>query len=430
MSGVLVGKVRVLLLEDDSNQSDRLRQLLRDEDMELNVVSGSVEDGLRNARTWSPDVILVAKPGRSLTEAVKKVDLAYGHIPVVALLTAEQSAQARDVLLAGASAFLPEDAGRDDLVDTLLSMLEHEKRRRTALAKRLGVEVGKGQVVAVHGSKGGVGATAVAVNLAVAIRLAGRASVALVDANLYSGDVAACLHLMSRSNLADLTPHLKELDREFLDRASVKHASGVHAFLAPDDFAHAQIVTGEQIKRMLKVMRDHYDYVIVDTCSLPDPVTASALDESDRILLVLTPEVPALKNAARFLQLSGEFGHQAKTTLVLNRANSRGALTVSDIKTHLKASVSVKIATDGSAVVKSVNEGQPLVSGGRNRFAGGIWQLTALVTGAPVKQLRRAGKRQPEADAEETIVARAPEESISNSPRQKRFARLRPGSSQ
>lgn len=423
MTGVLVGKVRVLLLEDDHQQADRLRELLRGEEMELNVVSGSVEDGLNHARSWSPDVILVAKPGSSLTKTIEKISVAYSHIPVVALMTTDQTASTRDVLLAGASAFLADDAGRDDLVDTILSVLEHERRRRAAMAKRLGVDVGKGQVVAVHGSKGGVGATAVAVNLAVATRLASRARVALVDANLYSGDVAACLHLMSRSSLADLTPHLKELDQDFLERASVRHASGLHAFLAPDDFARAQIVTGEQIRRMLKVMRDHYDYIIVDTCSLPDPVTATALDEADRIVLVLTPEVPALKNAARFLQQSGDFGHQTKTVLVLNRADSHGALGLGDIQTHLHASIAVKLASDERVIVKAVNQGEPVVSGGRNRFASGIWELTSLVTGAPARQLRRLGKQQTEA----AVPTAPPEEPAVSAPRLGRFSRLRPG---
>lgn len=420
MTGVLVGRVRVLLLEDDHGQAERLRELLRGEDMELNVVTGSVEDGLRHARTWSPDVILVAMPRGSLTQAIEKIDAAYSHTPVVALLTPEQVERARDVLLAGARAFLTADAGREELVDTILTVLERERRRRAALARRLGVDVDKGQVVAVHGSKGGVGATTVAVNLAVATRLASRARVALVDANIYSGDVAACLHLMSRSSLADLTPHLKELDREFLERASVRHASGLHAFLAPDDFVRAQLITGEQVARILKVMREHYDYIVVDTCSLPDPVTSAALDEADRIVLVLTPEVPALKNAARFLQLSGEFGHQGKTVLALNRADSRGALGLGDIQTHLHASVAVKLGSDGRTLVKAVNNGEPVVGRRRNRFADGIWQLTATVTGAPVRQLKRAGKQQTEtAPSVENLGPAQPRAGV--------FTRLRPG---
>ena len=72
------------------------------------------------------------------------------------------------------------------------------------------------------------------------------------------------------------------------------------------------MINGEQISRILKVMRQYFDYIVVDTCSLPDQVTSAALDEANRILLVTTPEVPALKNAARFYRLADEFGYRSK----------------------------------------------------------------------------------------------------------------------
>ena len=416
MSGVVNGRVRVLLLEDGEGQAERLRGLLTGEDMELVVVSGSIEEGLREARNWTPDVILVARPRGSLPEAVKQIDAAYGDTPVVAMLTAEQAGTTREVLMAGARAYITAEAERDELVDTVLGVLERERRWRAAQAKRLGVDLDQGQVIAVHGSKGGVGTTTIAANLAVVTRVASRARVALVDANLYSGDVAATLNLMSRSNLADLTPHLKDLDREFLERAAVRHSSGLHTFLAPDDFVRAQVISGEQIARILKVMREHYDYIIVDTCSLPDPVTTAALDEADRIVLIFTPEVPALKNAARFLQHSGEFGHQDKITLALNRADSRGSVSLGDIQAHLHGHVSVKIGSEGRALIKAVNSGNPIVNHRRSRFSRGIWQLASIITGAPARQLRRAGKQRAQSDSAGGPTA----------PVQPRIRRLRP----
>ncbi len=229
--------------------------------------------------------------------------------------------------------------------------------------------------------------------------------VALVDANLYSGDVAATLNLMSRSSLADLTPHLKELDEEFLGRASVGHGSGVRAFLAPDDFVRAQMINGEHISRILKVMRQHFDYIIVDTCSLPDQVTSAALEEANRILLVTTPEVPALKNAARFYRLADEFGYRSKISLVLNRARSRGAVGLADIEEHLHAQVVVTIHSDGGTVPTAVNAGEPVIYRRRSKFTAGIWQLTSLLTGVSPRQLVRADDR---SNADQTPVGGSP----------------------
>ncbi len=390
MSGTPIGKVRLLLLEDGQGQTEKVRELMHGEDMDLSVASQDIDEALQQVRTVSPDVILVALTGKSLIESIERLDAVSGGNPIVALLTPEQFPSSRDVLLAGARAYLPLDTTRGEIVDTITNVLERERRRRAALARQLGVEIDLGQIVAVHGSKGGVGATSISVNLAVAIKRSTHKRVALVDANLYSGDVAASLNLMSRSSLADLTPHLKELDEEFLGRASVGHASGIRAFLAPDDFVRAQMINGEQISRILKVMRQYFDYIVVDTCSLPDQVTSAALDEANRILLVTTPEVPALKNAARFYRLADEFGYRSKIALVLNRARSRGAIGLADIEEHLHSRVAVTIHSDGGTVPTAINAGEPVIYRRRSRFTAGIWQLTSMLTGVSTRKLVHA----------------------------------------
>jgi pilus assembly protein CpaE len=389
MSGNSGSRVRLLLLEDGQGQAERLRALLRDENIDLSVAAHDLDDALRQVRSLLPDILLVTLTGVRLPAVVERLDAASDGKPIVVLLAPDQADSAREVLLAGARTVLPSDVERDELVDTLVGILERDRRRRAALAKEFGVEVEQGQVIAVHGAKGGVGATVISVNLAIATLQATRRRVALVDANLYSGDVAASLNLMSRSSLADLTPHLQELDRDFLDRAAVHHTSGLRVFLAPDDFVRAQVIEGEHIARILKVMRQQFDYIIVDTCSLPDSVTSAALEESDRILLITTPELPSLKNAARFLRLAGDFGYRNKVNLVLNRGKSRGAIGDGDIESHLHAPISVTIGSDGRTVPAAMNAGEPVIGQRRSRFAGGIWSLTELITGASARKLKR-----------------------------------------
>lgn len=391
MSSPVVGKIRVLVLDEARAQASRLQDELRGEGMHLTILAGGVDAAIKEAKDLTPEVILLV-PGRgSPAETVRRLDAALATCPIIALLPHEHVPAAREVMLAGARAYLPADAGRDELVDTITGVIERERRHRTALARRLGVAGDEGRIIAVHGVKGGVGATTIAVNLAVAIRIATRARVALVDANLYSGDVAVSLNLTSRSSLADLTPHLKELDLDFLERASVEHPSGLRAYLAPDDFERAQGVTGEQIGRILKVMQLHYDYIVVDTCSLPDSVTSTALDAADRIVTILAPEMSALKNAARFFNLAEVAGYSnEKLVPVLNRGNSRGAIGQTDIAEHLRVRVAITLPSEGGTVIGAANAGEPVVGRRRGRFAYGIWQLTALITGAQVRQLRHA----------------------------------------
>jgi pilus assembly protein CpaE len=423
VSGVFNGKINVLLIDETQAFGTSIREFLRGEDMELTLQGGGIEAAVKAAKQSTSDLILLAPPRGRLTEAVELLDAAY-TAPIVVILAAEHTALAREVLLAGARAYLPADLGRDELVDTITSVLDRERRRRTTLAKKLGVDgIDQGQIIAVHGAKGGVGATTIAVNLAVATRLATRARVALVDANLYSGDVAVSLNLVSRNSVADLTPHLKDLDKEFLGRAAVQHASGVSAFLAPDDMERAQGVSGEQMGRILKVMRQHFDYIIVDTCSLPDQVTSAALDAADKVTLVFTPELPALKNAARFLQSAADFGYGGeKLVPTLNRANSRGALGLADIEEHLRCLVDVILPSDGRTLIGATNAGEAIIGQRRGRFAHGIWQLTAVTTGVPIRQLKRA---QTHNAARRPVPTGMPNASTPPVPRAGLFARFR-----
>lgn len=307
-------------------------------------------------------------------------------------------------------------------VDTIEGTPQPYQTRQIAPSRQADQARGDGQIIAIHGAKGGVGATTVAVNLAVALRLETQARIALVDANLYSGDVAVSLNLAVRGSLADLLPHLRNLDGDFLDRAAVRHISGIVAFPAPDDFERAQAIGGEQIGRILGALRRHYDYVVVDTCSLPDQVTARTLEVADRIVLVFTPEIPALKNAARFLNLAEESGYgDQRLIAVLNRDNSRGAVGRDDIATHLRVRIAATLPSEGQTVVGAANVGEPVVGRRRGRFAEGIRDLSDFLLDAFEETSMEA---EPEAEPAALPLPQSTTPSAPPAPRSRLFARF------
>ncbi len=101
MSDTPIGKVRLLLLEDGQGQTEKLRELMHGEDMDLSVASQDVDEALHQVRTVSPDVILVALSGKSLIETIERLDTVSGGNPIIALLTPEQMPLSHDILLAG-----------------------------------------------------------------------------------------------------------------------------------------------------------------------------------------------------------------------------------------------------------------------------------------------------------------------------------------
>src|SRR6185437_15147279 len=109
--------------------------------------------------------------------------------------------------------------------------------------------------------------------------------------------------------------------------------------------------------------------------------------------LITTPELPALKNSARFMRLAGDFGYRDKIALVLNRGKSRGAIGHSDIEAHLHTPINVTIGSDGRTVPAAMNAGEPVIGQRRSRFSTGILALTELVTGVSARKSRRKGER-------------------------------------
>jgi pilus assembly protein CpaE len=186
---------------------------------------------------------------------------------------------------------------------------------------------------------------------------------------------------MSENSISDLVPHIKSLDGELLETAMVAHESGLRVLLAPDQLERAEAVTGEELQKVLSVMRGLFDYIFVDTSPFLDQVTLVGLDAADTVVLVCPPELAALKNAARFLRLTQEFGYPSeKVKLVVNRSKGPGSVRLDDIEENLRMKVALRLPSDGPNVMFALNHGEPLVQiKPRSKVSRGIHQLTRAI---------------------------------------------------
>jgi pilus assembly protein CpaE len=257
---------------------------------------------------------------------------------------------------------------------------------------RLHVTPDRGQLIAVRGSKGGVGTTSIAVNLAVALHRQANQPVALVDGDLFAGDVLAALNLASNRSVMDLLSNASRFDDELLTKTFVTHSSGIDVLAPPSDFEQVERIKAEIYQHTLEELRNHYAFVVVDCPTGLDANTLAAIDAADVVLLVTTPELAALKNAGRLIALGARLGYDDyKLRLVLNRANMPGAVSTNDYEQHLSYKTSYKLSND-SAVSQALASGEPLKAS--NRVAK---ELAKLVTSLdtveqPVKR-RMFGRR-------------------------------------
>ncbi|MGW1065867.1 AAA family ATPase [Streptomyces aureus] len=176
-----------------------------------------------------------------------------------------------------------------------------------------------GTVVTVTGAKGGVGATVTAVQLALAAKASGR-SVALLDLDLQSGDVASYLDVQFRRSVADLAA-ITDINPRVLQDAVYTHDSGIALLLAPSEGERGEEVTDRVARQVLAALRSRHDIVVVDCGSQMNAATAAAVETADQALLLVTPDVIAVRAAKRMVRMWDrlQIRKAEETTTVVNR---------------------------------------------------------------------------------------------------------------
>jgi pilus assembly protein CpaE len=222
--------------------------------------------------------------------------------------------------------------------------------------------IGEGHVISVFAPKGGVGKTTVSVNLAVALHEQTRSSVLLFDADVGVGNVTSVLAVPYRMGLADLSdsPPEEWTDAAFEQCVAVHEASGVRVLTWGADPAESENVSVDLLLAALRWAKTHHSYVVVDTHPGYDDRTMAMLTLATEILLVVTPEVGAIRNSSQFLGLAREVGLGDMVRVVVNRANH--GVRLPDIEQALGLPVSATVVSNGPKAVIASNEGLPVIS--------------------------------------------------------------------
>lgn len=364
-------------------------------DASVNVLArvGVLQRGIEAAQQHQPDVLLIDRPLDQAEEALQTMFSVAPHTLCIALLDQQDMAAVRRLVAAGARDILVKPIHHRELMASMRQVvqLEHVRRQRAGLPALLAQpqRATAGKVVVVMGPKGGVGTTTVAANLAVALRQVTGREVALADFSLQFGDVAVLLNLWSKHTLHDVAIHHTAIDDSLLDRVLVPHASGVKVLLAPSEPELTADLSSGQVTAIVKALRSRFAYVVIDCWSFLDEISETLMNAADQVLLVTTPEVPALKNTKQSLEYFARQGvPRERIALVLNRFPSVKGVTMQDIQQHLRHPVQANLPSDGPAVTYAVNKGVPVMeSHPQSWVAQSFLKLAAWIAGDNVQTL-------------------------------------------
>jgi pilus assembly protein CpaE len=241
----------------------------------------------------------------------------------------------------------------------------------------------RGRAVAVFSSKGGCGTSFIATNLAAALD----APTVLVDLNLQAGDLSLFLGLEPKFSIADLVENRARVDDSLLKSYVVPHTSNLSLLAAPREADLADDIEPEHIFEVLELLRERYDYVVIDPQHTFDSITLSALDQADEVVLVLTLDIPAIRSTQRALALFDRLGYpRHKVRIVVNRWSKQIDLDLRQVERFLGERVTGYVQSDYNTAVNSINLGEPLVkSDPASRIATEIRHIAASITGSAVE---------------------------------------------
>lgn len=265
----------------------------------------------------------------------------------------------------------------------------------TASATEDGSVIGEGHVVSVFAPKGGVGKTTVSVNVAVALHEQTRSRVLLFDADVGVGNVTSVLAVPYKMGLSDLadSPPEEWTDAAFEQCTATHGPSGVRVLTWGSDPAESERVTVDLLLAALRWAKTHHSFVVVDTHPGYDDRTMAMLTLASEILLVVTPEVGAIRNSSQFLGLAREVGLGDIIRVVVNRANH--GVKLPDIEQALGLPVSATVVSSGPRAVVASNEGVPVITKfPREKIATDLHNVARIVVNgnspAAPEQVRRS----------------------------------------
>lgn len=364
--------VRILVVDADPTVQRALGYALTQAGYE--VISASEGPGaLRIARTERPALVLLAAnlPGVDGFTVVSRLRLEDGpstHTPVILLLAEGEAEQRGKALRSGADDYLIKPFHPAELMARMRSLLSRFAPADTPMPAGRAVATATprrrepARVVLFYGAKGGVGTTTIAINTAIALHKELGQRVCLIDANLQFGDHRVFLDLgLDRKSIVELAT-AGVFDIEFIRQVLVKHESGIDLLLAPPSPETAELVTSEHLPEVISQLANEFDYIVLDVDKRLDEINLRVMDVANVIFVVMTADLPCLKNVRLVLETIGHLGYsEDKVRLILNRSNAFTGINVKNAESALKRRIDYQLINEYRSAIGALNSGAPFM---------------------------------------------------------------------
>lgn len=366
--------IRVMIVCGDGEPANRYKRVLS-QNPGIKVVGecSSCDGAVENALESEPDIVIIDGDSPRL-DSIRISEVLTSSFPgITAIITSSEGGEEnlKRAMSAGAREYLLKPYPDEVLINTVVSHYEKQSRNMRVLHNRkLRLLEHKSQIITVFSTKGGVGKSTLASNLAVAIAERTNGKVALLDLDLQFGDIPVMLNLFPEKNIADLAEKIGGMNPELLEEYLIEHESGVRVLPAPMNPEYAEYINGQIVERIIKTLLESYRYIIIDTAPIFNDINLMAMDVSDKIFFVTTLDLSTIKNVKSGLQVMKTLKYtDEKIGIVLNRYHKQFGISSPELEKILGMRVTHTIPEDNATVISSANKGIPFVLAQKNSRA-------------------------------------------------------------
>ena len=354
-------KPKILVIDQDPQGCTEIQQLLASSPV---IVIGGVgfdEEALSIASELKPQAVFVAleEPTGSALQTLRALSDLLPETRIFAYSSLKDVQATRQAKALGALEYLTKPLTREKLTDCIARALNGESEPAVT---RSGSSSDRrsGKIFTIFGTKGGIGRTLIAINLAASIAKSGLVPV-LVDLDTSSSDVARRMKIRADNDLVGAARNAAELDEITVDSYLNQHASGVKILPAPPQPTDWREIDPGAVDSLITLLAKAHEFVIIDTPAAFTDLSMLAAHRANTVLLLTSLDPSSIESTAMaFGILDASRSGSAKTRLVLNHLAPNGVLRDDDVAEQLNHEVYSSLPYDGS-IVYSDEVGRPAV---------------------------------------------------------------------
>jgi len=359
-------RIRVYHIDAADEAHQLVRKFTQDQQSILLVgAAKSLAQAMEEINRVFPDVILIDENTApdNFPVVIQKLLLKSPYLGIIVTTTEHGTVRMKQFMNAGARDYLIKPFASTDLLQSISQVHGYVKGlKKHLVANSTRILTRAPQMITVFSTKGGVGKSTISTLLSAGLASLYRERTVIVDLDLQFGDISLLLDVRPKTTITNVTEAIERLTAEELKKQLVKHSMGVYVLPSPFRPEEEEFITDAALQKMFALLKQEFDYIIVDCPPGFTDQVIVALEQSDFILFVTSPELLALKNTKMGLKTISELSiSQEKVKIIVNRFSAKSQFPVSLIEDTLNIPVYETVSNDYMNIIQFLNQGQPQV---------------------------------------------------------------------